>query len=49
MRIIFYTNNSDSNKLNKNINLITELNCNVNRDNLDILSPILFLYYFDIK
>lgn len=49
MRIIFYTNNSDSNKLNKNINLVTELNCNVNRDNLDILSPILFLSYFDIK
>lgn len=49
MRIIFYTNNSDSNELNKNINLITELNCNVNRDNLDILSPILFLSYFDIK
>lgn len=49
MRIIFYTNNSDSNELNKNINLITELNCNVNRDNLNILSPILFLSYFDIK
>ena len=49
MKIIFYTNNSDSNELNKNINLITELNCNVNRDNLDILSPILFLSYFDIK
>ena len=49
MRIIFYTNNSDSNELNKNINLITELNCNVNRDNLDVLSPILFLSYFDIK
>lgn len=49
MRIIFYTNNSDSNELNKNINLVTELNCNVNRDNLDILSPILFLSYFDIK
>ena len=49
MRIIFYTNNSDSNELNKNINLITELQCNVNRDNLDILSPILFLSYFDIK
>ena len=49
MRIIFYTNNSDSNELNKNINLVTELQCNVNRDNLDILSPILFLSYFDIK
>lgn len=49
MRIIFYTNNSDSNELNKNINLVTELNCNVNRDNLNILSPILFLSYFDIK
>lgn len=49
MRIIFYTNNSDSNELNKNINLVTELNCNVNRDNLDVLSPILFLSYFDIK
>lgn len=49
MRIIFYTNNSDSNELNKNINLITELNCNVNKDNLDVLSPILFLSYFDIK
>ena len=49
MRIIFYTNNSDSNELNKNINLVTELQCNVNKDNLDILSPILFLSYFDIK
>ena len=49
MRIIFYTNNSDSNELNKNINLITELQCNVNKDNLDVLSPILFLSYFDIK
>lgn len=49
MRIIFYTNNSDSNELNKNINLVTELQCNVNRDNLNILSPILFLSYFDIK
>lgn len=49
MRIIFYTNNSDSNELNKNINLVTELQCNVNRDNLDVLSPILFLSYFDIK
>lgn len=49
MRIIFYTNNSNSNELNKNINLVTELNCNVNRDNLDVLSPILFLSYFDIK
>lgn len=49
MRIIFYTNNSDSNELNKNINLITELQCNVNKDYLDVLSPILFLSYFDIK
>lgn len=49
MRIIFYTNNSDSNELNKNINLVTELQCNVNKDNLDVLSPILFLSYFDIK
>ena len=49
MRIIFYTNNSDSNELNKNINLITELQCNVNKNNLDVLSPILFLSYFDIK
>ena len=45
MRIIFYTNNSDSNELNKNINLVTELQCNVNKDNLDILSHILFLSY----
>lgn len=49
MRIIFYTTNSDSNELNKNINLVTELQCNVNKDNLDVLSPILFLSYFDIK
>ena len=49
MRIIFYTNNSDSNELNKNINLVTELQCNVNKDNLDVLSPILFLSYFNIK
>lgn len=49
MRIIFYSTDSDSNELNKNINLVTELQCNVNKDNLDVLSPILFLSYFDIK
>ena len=49
MEILLYTNNSDSNVLNKDIVLQTQLVCYANKENIDILSPIIFLSYIDIK
>ena len=49
MDILLYTNNSDSNVLNKDIVLQSQLVCYANKDNIDILSPVIFLSYIDIK
>ena len=48
MEILLYTNNSDSNVLNKDIVLQTQLVCYANKENIDILSPIIFLSYIYI-
>lgn len=49
MDILLYTNNSDSNVLNKDIVLQEQLVCYANKENIDILSPVIFLSYIDIK
>lgn len=49
MDILLYTNNSDSNVLNKDIVLQKQLVCYANKENIDILSPDILLSYIDIK
>ena len=49
MDILLYTNNSDSNVLNKDIVLQSQLVCYANKENIDILSPDILLSYIDIK
>lgn len=49
MDILLYTNNSDRNVLNKDIVLQAQLVCYANKENIDILSPVIFLSYIDIK
>ena len=49
MDILLYTNNSDSNVLNKDIVLQKQLVCYANKENIDILSPNILLSYIDIK
>ena len=49
MDILLYTNNSDSNVLNKDIVLQKQLVCYANKENIDILSPTILLSYIDIK
>lgn len=49
MDILLYTNNSDRNVLNKDIVLQAQLVCYANKENIDILSPIIFLSHIDIK
>lgn len=49
MDILLYTNNSDSNVLNKDIVLQKQLICYANKENIDILSPDILLSYIDIK
>lgn len=49
MDILLYTNNSDSNVLNKDIVLQQQLVCYANKENIDILSPDILLSYIDIK
>ena len=49
MDILLYTNNSDSNVLNKDIVLQKQIVCYANKENIDILSPDILLSYIDIK
>ena len=49
MDILLYTNNSDSNVLNKDIVLQAQLVCYANKEDIDILSPDILLSYIDIK
>lgn len=49
MDILLYTNNSDSNVLNKDIVLQQQIVCYANKENIDILSPDILLSYIDIK
>ena len=49
MDILLYTNNSDSNVLNKDIVLQAQLVCYAKKENIDILSPDILLSYIDIK
>lgn len=49
MDILLYTNNSDRNVLNKDIVLQAQLVCYANKENIDILSPVIFLSHIDIK
>lgn len=49
MDILLYTNNSDSNVLNKDIVFQQQIVCYANKENIDILSPDILLSYIDIK
>ena len=49
MDILLYTNNSDSNVLNKDIVFQKQIVCYANKENIDILSPDILLSYIDIK
>ena len=49
MDILLYTNNSDSNVLNKDIVFQKQIVCYANKENIDILSPAILLSYIDIK
>ena len=49
MEILLYTNNSDNNVLNKDIVFQQQIVCYANKENIDILSPIILLSYIDIK
>lgn len=49
MDILLYTNNSDSNVLNKDIVLQKQIVCYANKENIDIFSPVILISYIDIK
>lgn len=49
MDILLYTNNSDSNVLNKDIVFRKQIVCYANKENIDILSPDILLSYIDLK